>query len=143
MQKRDLLTRTLAIAGTILAWFPLIAPVLLSLVMLVRSGMFRFDYLMPAELFPVAFFGGGLLLWAALRVHRRQRLIGWSLGVAIAALVGAQGLAVVTGLASGKTELGGWQWALVLALLALFWLALIAVAVGGLLLLRGRPVTTA
>ncbi len=41
-----------------------------------RERIFRFDYLMPAELFPATLVGGGLLIWAALRAHSRRRLIG-------------------------------------------------------------------
>jgi hypothetical protein len=50
-------------------------------------------------------------------------------------LAGGQALAVVTGLASGETEPGGWQWVLVLASLAIYSLALVAVGLGGILLL--------
>lgn len=142
MHKNNRLTKILAFTGTALAWFPLLAPVLLALAFFVRARVFRFDYLMPAELFPVALIGGGLLFWAALRARARRGLIGGGLGIAVAALVGSQGLAVVTGLASGETQPGGWEWALVLALLASYWLALIAVAAGGLSLLRSRPAET-
>jgi hypothetical protein len=45
-------------------------------------------------------------------------------------------LAVVTGLASGETEPAGWWWALVLASLIVYSLALVVIGVGGLLLLR-------
>ena len=48
MEKRDILTRFLAIAGTILAWLPLLAPVVFSLIALFAGRVFRFDYLMPA-----------------------------------------------------------------------------------------------
>lgn len=98
--------------------------------------MLRFDWLMPAELFVVALVGGGALLWAAIRARSRRALIGWSLGIAVVSLVGSQALAVVTGLASGATEPAGWPWALVVALLALYSLALVAMGVGGVLLIR-------
>jgi hypothetical protein len=45
-------------------------------------------------------------------------------------------LAVVTGLASGEAEPAGWPWVLVLASLAGYALALVAMGVGGALLLR-------
>jgi hypothetical protein len=77
-----------------------------------------------------------LLLWAALRARARRGLIIGSLSSAVILLVGGQALAVVTGLASGRTEPAGWPLALVLASLILFVLALIALAVGGVLLLR-------
>ncbi len=139
MSKKDVFTKTLATAGTVLVWLPILAPVLLAVTVSVRahvSLLSHLDYLMPAELFPVALVGGGLLLWAALRTRVRRRLVAGSLAGAVILLVGSQAVAVVTGLASGRTEPTGWQWALVLALLALFVLALIAMGVGGVLLLR-------
>jgi peptidoglycan/LPS O-acetylase OafA/YrhL len=136
MKEKNVLTKTLAIAGTALVWFPILAPILLSVVFFITNHMFRFDYLMPAELFLFALVGGGLLIWAALRAHSRQRLIGWGLGIAAALLVGGQALAVVTGLASGETEPVGWWWILVLGSLVSFSLALVATGVGGVLLSR-------
>jgi hypothetical protein len=147
MEKKGFLTKTLALVGTVLVWFPVLAPILLSLVVIIQERIFLFDYLMPAELFPAALVGGGLLIWAALRARARRRLIGWGLGIAVGLLVGGQALAVVTGLASGEAEPTGAWWALVLALLAAYTLAVIATGVGGALLLRdlfktARPPTT-
>lgn len=136
MAKKDILTKALAIAGTILVWIPVLTPALFSAAFLIRAHMLRFDYLMPAELFPVALVGGGLLLWSALRARSRRGTIGLSLGSAAVLLVAGQALAVVTGLASGRTEPAGWPWALVLASLALYVLALIVLGTGGVLLLR-------
>ena len=136
MEKKSTLTKILAIVGTVLVWFPILTPVLFGVISLISDGVFRLDYLMPAELFPVALVGGGLLLWAALRARSRQKLIGRGLVCAIALLLGGQGLAVVTGLASGATAAVGLWWVLVLTMLIGFILALIAVGVGGVLLLR-------
>ena len=136
MEKKGILTKILAIVGTVLVWFPILAPILLSVAAITKERMFRFDYLMPAELFPATLVGGCLLIWAALRARSRRRLFGWGLGIAVGALVGGQALAVVTGLASGETEPVGWPWALVLASLAIYSLALVVMGVGGLLLLR-------
>lgn len=136
MAKKGVFTKVLAIAGTVLVWFPILAPVLLSAAVIIQARQFRFDYLMPAELFPAFLVGGGLLIWAALRARSRRRLIGWSFGIAIVSPVVGQVLAMVTGLASGETEPTGWQWALVLAFLIVYSLALIVMGVGGLGLLR-------
>jgi multisubunit Na+/H+ antiporter MnhC subunit len=136
MEKKDVLTKVLAIVGTVFAWQPILAPILFSAVRFSQSRMFRFDYLMPAEFFPVALIGGILLLWAALRARAYRRLIGWSLGIAVLALVGGQALAVVTGLASGETEAAGLPWALVVTSLVVYTLALVAMAISGILLLR-------
>ena len=136
MEKTSILTRILAIVGTVLVWFPILAPVLLSVARIIQGRIFLFDYLMSAELFPVAMAGGGLLLWAALRARSRRGIIGWGLGIAVSLLVGGQALAVVTGLASGDTEPTGWQWALVLASIGIYSLALVVIGVGGVLLVR-------
>ncbi len=136
MEKKSVLTKILAIAGTALAWFPILAPVLLSVVSTIEERIFRFDYLMPAELFLFALAGGGLLIWASLRAHSHWKLIGWGLGIATGLLVGSQTLAVVTGLASGEAEPTGWLWAIILTALIAFSLALVDVGLGGVLLLR-------
>ncbi len=136
MEKKNVLTKILAIAGTVLVWFPILAPVLLGVVSLITERVFRLDYLMPAELFLLVLIGGGLLIWAALRARSWLKLITWGLGLAVGMLIAGQGLAVVTGLASGVTEPAGWWFALVLASLVILWLAIILTGVGGILLLR-------
>lgn len=137
MNNKHIFTKILAVTGAFLVWFPLAAPFLLGLASLLADGRFRFDYLMPAELALPALAGCGLLLWAALRLRSQVRLIAWGLGLAVGFLVGAQALAEVTGLASGHTEMGGWQFVLVLAMLALYVLALAVVGIAGVRLLRG------
>src|SRR5512140_940520 len=144
MKNKASLTKILAIPGTIFTWLPILAPIFFSLIRFFQSGRVRLDYLMPAELFPVALIGGGLLIWAAFRAHRRRGLMYWSVIAQVLLLVGSQALAVVTGLASGATEPVGIAWALVVTLLALFILAILVTAIGGILLIRdlfapGRP----
>ena len=136
MGKKGVLTKILAVIGTVLAWFPILATVVISVVVTISSGMFRFDYLIPAELSLVAIAGGGLLLWAALRARSRRGLIGWVLGAAVGLLVGGQALAEVTGLASGDIEPAGWPFVLVMASLVGYTLALIVLGVAGILLVR-------
>ncbi|MHB1317477.1 MAG: hypothetical protein ACYCYF_02540 [Anaerolineae bacterium] len=138
MRASDRWTRVLAVAGCVLVWLTLSSPLLFSLMRLSRGGRFLFDYLMPAELFPLALAGGLLLLWAALRSQSSVARVAWSLGVAAAALVGSQGLAVVTGLASGAQEAEGWRWALVIAGLAIYILALVALGLVGARMTRDR-----
>lgn len=136
MENRGALTKILAVIGTVLVWLPIAAPILFAAMMFPRRGRFLFDYLMPAELFPVVLVGGGLLLWAALRARAHRKLIGGGLGTAVALLVGGQALAVITGLASGETEPVGVWWALVIVSLAVYTLAVAAMGVGGILLMR-------
>jgi hypothetical protein len=136
MVKRGMLTVTLAVVGTVLVWFPILTPIVFGLMRLVRTQRFLFDYLMPAELFPVTLIGGALLVLASVRARSRRAHIGWSLGLAAALLTGGQALAVATGLASGEREPAGIWFALVVATIAGFILAVVALGIGGILLLR-------
>ncbi len=136
MGKKDLFTKMIAIAGTALVWLLLLAPVLIALGALFTGRGFLFDYLIPAEAFPVALAGGALLLWAALRLRSHRGLVGWGLGVAVGMWFGFQAIAEVTGLASGANEAAGWRLVVVLAGLAVYILALVAIGVGGILLTR-------
>lgn len=136
VEKKGTLTKFLAVVGTVLTWFPIFAMIVTAVPVTVRMRAFRMDYLMPAELFPVALIGGGLLIWAALRAHSRQKLIVWGLVIAVGVLFSGQLLAIVTGLASGAMEPTGWWWALLVASLVIYTLAVAEVGVGGILLIR-------
>ena len=136
MEKKDVLTKILAVFGTVLMWLPVLAPIILGVGSLVFAGIFRFVYLLPAEMFPSAVLGGAMLLWAALRTHSHRKLIGWGLVTAVVMLFGGQAIAVVTGLASGETEPTTWLMALVLGPLVIYALLLVAVGVGGVRLVR-------
>ncbi len=137
MNNRGIFSRFLAIMGTVLVWLPVLAPVLAAAVRLLEQGGFNFDYLIPAELFPLALVGGISLILVARRTRLRWRLVGWGLGVAIVALGAGQVLAVVTGLGSGEAQAAGWPLALVNASLYLYILALLVTGIGGMMLLRG------
>lgn len=136
METKNILTKILAIIGTVLAWFPVLAPVLLAIIAFFARGRFLFDYLMPAELFLVALAGSGLLLWASMRAHSRTQFVLWGLIIAVSMFVGVQWFAALTGLDTGETEPVGWIWGLALAMLAVYSLGIILVGVGGALLLN-------
>ncbi len=136
MGKRDALTKILAVGGTVLVWLPILAPVIFSLIHLLNSKRLLFDYLMPAELFPVILIGGAALLWSSLRAHTGRGWIGGSLAAAVGGLLASQILAVLTGLASGAREPAGLSWTVVLAMLAVYSLAVIVLGIAGVLLLR-------
>lgn len=136
MEKKGSLTKFLAISGTILVWFPILAPVLISAIFYLQEHILRIDYLMPAELFLSFLLGSGLLLWATLRAHSHVKLVSWGLGIAILMLFGGQWLAVVSGLASGETQPAGPAWMAVIASLVVYVLGILLVGIGGVLLLR-------
>lgn len=135
VSEHGLLNKVLALGGTILAWFPIAATVFFSITGSVSLGIFRFDYLMPAELSPIAFGGGVLLLWAALRNRRRRLIVGCSLIAMVVFLAGSQGFAILTGLASGETEAVGWRLVVAAAGIVLYALATVTLGVAGILLL--------
>lgn len=136
MRTKNRLTKILASLGALGVWFPLLAPVLFAWWGWLGSGRLNFDYLMPAELFPLALVGGGLLWWAAFRAHFHSQRIGWGVGSAIIFLVAGQALATLTGLASGAIEPAGWPLAMVVASLVFYTLALVATGLEGVRLLR-------
>jgi hypothetical protein len=124
------------VAGTVLVWIPILFTIITAVIGTIYARRVRFDFLMPAELFPIALVGALLLLWAAQRARSQRKLIGWGLVSMAAFLFGGQALAVVSGLASGAAEPTGWAWALVVASIALYSLALIGVCIAGVLLVR-------
>jgi len=136
MENKGVFTKILAVAGTIFVWFPILSPIFLTTIFFIQEHIFRFDYLMPAELGLFALGGGILLLIAAFQMRSHAKLIGWRLGTALVTIVGGQALAVITGLADGSTEVGGWQWMLVLGSLVVYTLSVVSVGLGGILVLR-------
>ena len=128
MKKKDGLSKTLTIAGTVLVWIPILAPIILGLVSLIMDGIYRLDYLMPAELGILVFIGGALLLWAVILAKLRQGIIAWGFGIA------AVSIAVL--ITFGDVVPGGLEWAIVITLLVAYSLAIIVMGVGGVLLWR-------
>lgn len=134
LRQHDRLTPVLAIAGTVLLWLPILAPILFMLRPLISAGVVHFDYLMPAELFLVALVGGGLALWASVRARSRTTILGWTMGIAFVALAGGQLWALASGLATGATPAAGWQWWLALASIAVYAVGVLFAAVLGTML---------
>lgn len=135
-EKKNWITKTLAVVGTILITIPVLAPIVFSIVRFVSMGRFQFDYLMPAELGLAVLIGAGLLLWAAIRSKAYLKWIAWSLGAAIFLVFGSQALAGITGIASGRTEPAGWQYGVVVGGIIGYDLCVIALSIGGIVLCR-------
>ncbi len=136
MERRSVLAKTFAITGTVLVWLPLLAPVVFAVAAAMGGQGFRFDYLMPAELFPAILVGGALLVASAFLARSRRSLVVGALAVAVVLLVGSQVFAVVTGMASGATEATGWRWGIALGGIIGYALAAAVLGVGGVLLIR-------
>jgi hypothetical protein len=126
VEKKDVLSKILAIAGTVLVWFPILAPFVLGFVSLGMDGIYRFDFLMPAELGILVFAGGVLLIWGAFRTRVRQRIIAWGLGLAVGSI------AILN--AFGDVVPGSLEWGIAVGLLITYSLAIVDMGIGGLLL---------
>ena len=133
---KDRLHILLAFAGATLVWVPIVAPFFFAFARLVQGGSFLFDYLMPAEFFPLVFAGGMLLFITARLARTKNRLIDWGLALAAVSLAACQGFAVVKGMASGAAELAAWMWAQVFGALAVYCAAVLAIGMGGVQLIR-------
>ena len=125
MDRKSRLTRILAVAGSVLIWLPIALMVVSFFARLIIDGVFLGDFFLPAELFPVTIVGFILLLWAAIRNRSLIKHIAVTFVVAVAALLGTQGLATLTGLASGEQEATGWRVVLVTGIYVIFVLAVI------------------
>ncbi len=136
MGSKSAFIKVLAITGTILVWFPILAMILFTAVRFIQVQHLLMDYLIPVEIFPVVLVGGLLLLWAAIRARARLKLVIWGLVAALVLLVGSQVAAVLTGLASGETEAVGWRWTLTLAGIVGYELCEVLLGVEGILLIR-------
>ena len=128
MEKKDALAKGSAIIGTVLVWIPVLAPVILGFISLATDGIYRFDYLMPAELGILVFIGGILLLWGAIRAGLRQGIVAWMFGIAAASI-----LILFT---FGDVVPGSWEWMVAIGLLVAYSLAILGMGVSGIFLWR-------
>ncbi len=133
---KKLIIKILAIIGTVLVCLPLLAPFVFSAMMYSRSQMFRFDFMIPAELFPVVLLGGALLLTASLLAKLFRKLICWSLGIAFGLLIIGQTIAVTTGLADGRIGPDTIWLPIVMGTIIGYALTLFALGYGGILLIK-------
>jgi hypothetical protein len=134
MERRGVLTKIMAIAGTVLVLLPVAAPVVFAVMSVFQRRPFRFDWFIPAELFPVVLVGGALLLASVLLADARRKPVIWSLAAAVVLLVCGQVFAMVTGLSSGAAEPTGWKWWITAGSIIGYAVAVAAAGVGGVLL---------
>lgn len=135
MKKMTSFTKILVIIGTMLVWIPIIAPVLIFIVTIIKRSIFIFDYLMPLELFPIALVGGGLLIWATFRILSYRKLIIWGLVITIGLRIGLELLVVVNRRFWSEAIPDSWWNLIVVAWAVIYSLCLIVIGIGGILML--------
>jgi hypothetical protein len=134
MKSRNVFTKIFALTGVILVWIPLIFTVLTAITGSIVNRKFLFDYLMPAELSPLALAGTILLLLASTLAHAYRKPVRLGAVAAVLFLIGSQTLAVVTGLASGTAEPTGWVFVSVIVLINLYSISTVGLGAIGILL---------
>ncbi len=132
---RDKLAVTAAVGGSLLVWPCLLAPFAFAGLGMASGRSFNFDFLLPLELFPFVLIGGCVLLLGAQRVGLRHRTIATGFGLTGGFLILSQVFAIVSGLASGKTEASSWQGAVLGGFLVAYMIGLAILFAGGILLL--------
>jgi len=126
------------IIGTILVLFPVVAPILFTLIRIIQTGFkhFNFDWLMPAELFPVALIGAIILIVISLIARSERAIIISGFALAAVVIVGVMAYTTLTGLASGETEPAEWMMGLLMGIMGIYSIAHIIMGVGGIMLVR-------
>jgi len=135
MQKQTL-TKSLSIAGTVLAGIPILLTVVTGVIGSIINGRLLVDYLMPAELFICALAGGLLLLWAAFRAGFLRKAVIIGLVAVCVFLALCNGIALLSGMATDAAKAEGAAWVAVIASLALYTLAVIELTVAGIVMTR-------
>jgi len=136
MKKKLLFAKISAIAGSVLLWAPILFMVVLSVVGSIHDGRFLFDYLMLAELFLAVIIGAALLILCGFLSKLYTRWLLWATAAAVLALAASQIYAVASGLAHGTTPPNGFAFALVIALIVIYNLLVLGIAVIGILQIK-------
>jgi len=116
------------IIGSLLLWSPLLAPFIFGIMSLASTGRIHFDFLIPAELFPLTLLGCLLLIWST-----RSRKLAISAFIAFLCLLTSQSLALLTGLAEGRIPPTGLPWDITIIFLSIYDLTLLFTAIHSLI----------
>jgi ABC-type thiamin/hydroxymethylpyrimidine transport system permease subunit len=138
MVVRTLVTKALAVVGTVLLLLPLPVTTLASLGSIPRGmGWRELLALSAMDLSPAVLLGGCLLLFAVVRAHSHLKPVAWGLGFCASVPVTAIILSAVT---AGRA-LTGMSWYIILGATA-FWVGAIFAGISGLSMLRALFSTT-
>lgn len=136
MKNNTALKKVLAIAGTAIVLAPFAFMIVTSVIVSIRTGLFRMDYLMPAEMIPLVLLGALMIFWAALLSKHHVKLIISTMAAAMVFWIGSIATAAVSGLASGATEPKGTVWVVVIAMIILYSLSAAGIGVEGIMVIR-------
>jgi len=128
--------KIMVIVGTILLFFPIVFMLVSGIVKSIQTGEFLMDFLLPLELFFCPIIGVALLAMPAWKEKLERKLLiiisATLVFIFLAIMIGA----VVSGLASGETEMNTLAWVLSGIAMGIFSLAQIGAGIVGLMLFR-------
>ncbi|NMC57667.1 MAG: hypothetical protein GYA50_10645 [Eubacteriaceae bacterium] len=136
MKNNTALTKILAITGTVIVLAPFAFMIITSIIGSIRMGMFRMDYLIPAEMVPLVLLGALMIFWAALLSKNYLKLIISTMAAAMVFFIGCMVTAAASGLASGATEPKGTVWVVVIAMIILYSLSAAGIGIQGIMVIR-------
>jgi hypothetical protein len=136
MKDKIILKKILAIAGTVIVLVPFAFMIITSIVGSIQMGMFRMDYLIPAEMAPLILLGALMIFWAALLSKYYLKLIISTMAAAVIFLVSSMAIASISGLASGAMEPRGLVWGIVVAALILYVITTAGIGVEGIFIIK-------
>ena len=135
-KQKSALTKIFAVSGVVLLGGPILFMLITAAAVGIESGLFRFDFLMLAELFPVVALGLVMLILASLLSKTLAKWFCWGAGAALAALAGGQILARTSGLASGVAPRSRFAFGVVIASIVVYDVIIVALFVLGIVLVR-------
>ena len=136
MKNNTVLIKTLAITGTVIVLSPFAFMIITSIAGSIRMGVFRMDYLIPAEMAPLVLLGALMIFWSALLSKYNLKLIIITMAAAMIFLIGSMVIAAASGLASGAMEPKGTVWAVVIITLILYGITTAGIGVEGIMVIK-------
>lgn len=136
MKIKTFLIKIFVVLGMISVFFPIFFSLLTGIIGTIRDKAFRFDFLIPLELFIFIILGGVLLTYVAYKQRKRFGLTLTELISAVVTLALSQLIAVVSGLAADKSGKPAYIWAIIAILIISYWVCCIGLIISGIRLAR-------
>lgn len=136
MKIKTFLIKIFVVLGMISVLFPIFFSLLTGIIGTIRDKAFRFDFLIPLELFIFIILGGVLLTYVAYKQRKRFGLTLTELILTIVTLALSQLIAVVSGLAADRSGKPVYIWVIITTLIISYWVCCIGLIISGIRLAR-------
>lgn len=136
MKNKFVWAKIFTISGTILLLSPIVLMLATSIPGSIMSGQLMMDYLLPAELGIFILIGSFFLLAGSIISHIDIKKISLTLGATLITIFSGQGIAMITGLASGRREAEGIFFTLVILSIIIFDLLVLLQGINGIIIIK-------